>query len=130
MQTLAEIWHGFMDMPLWVKLWMGVMIVSNGIMPLMFIEHIVAQITFLSIFMAGPLAYVIVKSVGFNKFLGLMHAPWVPMVYLQAYTLYTTEITGSFIMWLSASLVISLISLVFDILDVMQYSNNPQSNKK
>lgn len=126
MQTLQELWRGFMAMPLWVKLWMAVMVVSNGIMPLYFFEHVVAQVTFLSIFIAGPLAYFIVKSVGFNKFLGFMHAPWIPMVYLQAHTLITTDTSGMFATWLMASLLISVVSLVLDIMDVIQYSNNPQ----
>lgn len=129
MQTLQEIYHGFMAMPLWVKLWMALMIVVNGILPFWFFEHLVAQITFLCILLAGPLAFYIVKAVGFNKFLGFMHAPWIPMVYLQAHTLITTEPTGMFATWLKASLIISVISLVFDIMDVMQYANQSKKQK-
>ncbi|MBL1419110.1 MAG: hypothetical protein COC24_001230 [Alphaproteobacteria bacterium] len=123
MQTLRELWQGFMAMPLWVKLWMALMIVVNGIMPLWFFEHVVAQITFLGILIAGPIAYFIVKAVGFNKFLGMMHAPWILMIYLQAHTLLTTAVIGAFGYWLLASLIISSISLLLDILDVIQYTN-------
>lgn len=124
MQTLITMWQGFLAMPLWVKLWMAVMVVINGILPFYFIDQVVAQITVFAIFSSGILAFFIVKAVGFNKFLGLMHATWLPMVYLQIHTLVTTEVTGNFAIWLITSLIISLISLAFDIMDVVQYTKN------
>lgn len=129
MGTLKIIWQGFLAMPLWVKLWIAVLVVSNGILPLYFLDQLVAQITLLGICSSSVVGFYIVKAVGFNKLMGLMHATWIPMVYVQAYTLLTSDVSGAFGDWLMASFIISLISLAFDVYDVVVYTNQTAKPK-
>jgi hypothetical protein len=102
-----------------VIIWLVILMTINGVLPLFFLPHLEAQISLVCMGLGGIIGAVMVQVTGWNKLLGLMHAPWVPMVYLQGHSLFFGTVTeGAFANWLLASFVVSMISLAIDFWDV------------
>lgn len=109
--------------PLW-KIWLTLMMIINGVLPLFFLPHTAAIIVLTSVFIGFYTGLCLCFDQGFTKFLGLMHMPWIPMVVYQAILLSNGVENSNFKNWLMSSFVISCISLLIDFWDIHFYLKN------
>jgi hypothetical protein len=110
--------------PVW-RVWLFILFLANVILPCFFLNHTIAQVSLLCAFSGALIGFSLTHVNGFNKLLGLMHGPWIPLVFLQGKILYKlTEVDpafSNFSKWLIFSFAVSSISLVIDITDVLTY---------
>ena len=113
---------GAWAMPPLVRAWLAILITTNGILPLWFIHELAAQIALLAVFSGSMIAFAMCAITGFNRYLGLMHGPWIAIVYVNCFTLcQRSDLDPNFKNWLIASLLFSGISLIIDVIDVVKY---------
>lgn len=113
--------QGFLRMPRVWQVWVGVLVLINGIGPLLFLGETVAIVTLVGMATGGIVGEVLTRVQGFTKLLGLMHGSWVPMFVLQLIVLFGEGPTGNFQVWLVASALVTGVSLIIDAWDVAEY---------
>ena len=118
---------GVWGSPIPVRLWVFVLIIVNGVAPLLHLQEPAAQVMLIGFYTGSLVGFAICATVGFSRLLGLMHGPWIPAVYLIARRLVVGGATGSLAVWLVASLAVSAVSLMLDARDVGMYWNERQS---
>ncbi len=104
--------------PLWVSLWVLVLMLVN-MASLAFWREAVAQLIFVTFLGSAMLMMGLYSRYGFAKILGLGHAPWIPLL---AYVV--TQIPAAEAPFKRYLLVLSVsmaISLVLDTIDVWNY---------
>ena len=112
--------------PLWVSLWVAILILANTA-SLLFWAAPLAKIIFFT-FMASAIAMMVLYSYfGFEKILGIAHVFWIyliPFILLQlAYA------DGIFLLYLVTLSVLLTISLVFDAIDVWKYFHDMRAKR-
>ena len=125
---MLKFMKGVMKLPLIWQIWVAIMIVVNAIAPFFFLSENIAIITIISVIVGTLVAIVLVEVQGFTKLLGLMHAPWVPMLAAQIVALCKNEPQGNFRIWLLSSIAITSISLVLDVVDIVFYLKGNTKN--
>ncbi len=126
-QAFKDFMKGIMSLSLGWQVWLGLMMVLNMMIPLLFLSHLEAQVTLVAMMAGGMTGIVLVKIQGFTKLLGLMHIYWLPLVFFlvqRAETVSTSELFG---MWLWSVIVVNSISLIIDTVDVITYFKHKQN---
>jgi hypothetical protein len=118
---------GVRRMPIIWQIWLGILMLVNGIGPLFFLSENVAVVTLVAVMTGGIIGSILTEVQGFTKLLGVMHAPWMPMLALQLLVIANEKPTGTFAVWLYASTAVTFISLAIDVADVTSYL---RGNKK
>lgn len=113
--------RGVLRMPFHWQIWIGVLVVVNGIAPFFFLSEPVAILTVAAMITGGLVGEALTQVQGFTKLLGAMHGSWVPMFVFQLIVFFGEDPTGAFRSWLIASLIVTAISLVIDVADVVSY---------
>lgn len=113
---LATLWNSFSVLPLWVKLWVGVLSAVN-MASLAFLDQpsggLIAALVFAGI---GLSMIAAIYSGGLSRLIGLGHiVAWVPLVLILV--IIPPLATGVYSTYLTILLVINTVSLVFDIND-------------
>ncbi len=104
--------------PLWVVVWVNALIAAN-LASLFFLEQPLAQ-WILGIFLFQAVVMMAMYAVfGFEKILGLAHALWVPLLGYLVVSM--SAYSGLFFNYLVLLSVFIIISLVFDVYDVLSY---------
>ena len=105
------------------KIWICLMILLNGILPLLFLPKITSIIVLSASLSGFVIGLVLTHAIGYSPILGLMHFPWIPMVCFLVYRALEPDFAlDSFHnYWLISSLVISTISLIIDFSDVYKF---------
>ena len=104
--------------PLWVVVWVNALAAIN-LLSVMFLEHALAQVI-LGIFLFQLLIMIAMYMYfGFEKILGLAHILWFPLLGFITFNIYAY--TGYFFYYLAALSLCLLVSLVFDIYDVITF---------
>ncbi len=116
---------GFMG-KLWMlspglRVWLGVLILLNGIVPLWFLDHLEAWVAMAALHGGFLVGVVLFQRYGLTRLLGLMHAPMIPLVIFLWIRLPDTPVETPFGLWLRAVIVLDSIALVFDMTDVIKY---------
>ena len=106
--------------PLW-RVWMGALVLVNGVAPLFFLPRLTAVITLAAGVAAFTLALVLIRLHGYSKLLGVIHAPWVPMLAASIYLYPGADAMSNYKLWLTASIVLTIGSLIIDASDVCRY---------
>ena len=121
MNAFIKFNKGLLNLPLRVKLWMGLMVIFNMIIPLFFLDRLEAQVVLAAIVASMMLMTFITGLTGFTRLLGLGHIFWVPLLYFLWMSLDQIPADGVFGLWVRALMVINAISLVIDVVDVFRY---------
>ena len=122
----AGVWR----MPLLVKAWLAILMTINGILPFLFLNELAAQVTLFAMMAGGIIGCAMSDITGFNRYLGLMHGPWIPMAYVHCHALFQrSDLDPNFKMWLVASLTVTCVSLIIDALDVAKYKREQLSQQ-
>lgn len=114
--------------PAW-RPWMAALILVNGVAPLFFLPRLTAVVTLVASVTAFILGLVLVHLFGFTKLLGLMHAPWIPMLAASIYLYPGADDFDSYKVWLTTSIVLTVGSLVIDASDVAKFLRTYQRQR-
>lgn len=108
-----------MAWPWW--LWVGLLVLLNGVAPLFALDRIESVAT-LAVFMLGALALLTIHWFkGFVRLMGLGHAGWFALIPWLGWRLDAHDAHGLFATWLVAVMVVNALSLVIDVADVVRY---------
>ena len=121
MNAFTKFNKGLMNSSLPVKLWVGLLVIFNMIIPLFFLERLEAQVVLAAIMASMLLMTLITSTTGFTRLLGLGHIFWIPLLYFLCISLDQIPPDDGFGVWVRALMVINATSLVVDIVDVFRY---------
>ena len=121
MNAFIKFNKGLMNSSLPVKLWVGLLVIFNMIIPLFFLERLEAQVVLAAIMASMALMTLITATSGFSRLLGLGHIFWVPLLYFLWTHLDQIPPNDGFGVWVRALMVINATSLVIDAVDVFRY---------
>ncbi|MBL4751402.1 MAG: hypothetical protein JKX71_12620 [Amylibacter sp.] len=114
--ALLDIWRSFRSMPLWVQIWVGMILVPVNMATIVLItEPCCWLIPVLAIGGMVPNAVLMFVERGFSKAMALSHVLlWVPLLLLTGYEIAVNSIFGSYLIVL---FVVDFISICFDLKD-------------
>ena len=121
MNAFIKFNKGLMNSSLPVKLWVGLLVIFNMIIPLFFLERLEAQVVLAAIMASMLLMTLITSTTGFTRLLGLGHIFWIPLLYFLGTHLDQIPPDDGFGVWVRALMVINATSLVIDAVDVLRY---------
>ncbi len=121
MNAFIKFNKGLMNSSLPVKLWLGLMMIFNMIIPLFFLDRLEAQVVLVAIMASMALMTLITAATGFSRFLGLGHIFWIPLLFFLWTHLDQIPPDDGFGVWVRALMVINATSLVIDAVDVLRY---------
>ena len=121
MNAFIKFNKGLMNSSLPVKLWVGLMVIFNMVIPLFFLERLEAQVVLAAIMASMALMTLITATTGFSRLMGLGHIFWIPLLYFLWTQLDQIPPDDGFGVWLRALMVINATSLVIDAVDVFRY---------
>ena len=119
--------RGLWKMPLWVRLWVAVLMALNGIAPLFFLLRIEAQAVLGTLMVSAMLMGAITAAAGFTRLLGLGHFLWfglLPYLWSRLDAFAADSPDG---IWLRAVIAVNSISLVLDVVDVARYARGERA---
>ncbi len=121
-KALIHFMRGLLKMPRYAQLWLVLLVIVNGIVPLFFLGRMEAQAT-LGIFLAGALLMIALTALsGFSRLLGAGHFLWFILLGLLWTRLDQIPADDLFGLWIRVLMLINAVSLVIDVTDVIRYA--------
>ena len=122
MKRWRSIWHSYRALPLWVQLWVLVLVAPN-VAAFAFLDTEIGLWTAIAIVVIGlinlPTIYV---QRGFSRLLSFPHFVWAPLIVFIGIRLSEPAPVDPGELWLGlAVVIINLISLMFDVLDAVRW---------
>ncbi len=121
---VSEIWHSFRRLPVWVQLWVSLILVPVNLMPLAFLEAPQGMlVATLSVGGMAPNLLIMLRDRGFSRAMALPHLVfWVPLVFVISGLLSGAEsLPGTYRQLLMVLLAVDLVSLAFDFPDAWKW---------
>ena len=121
MSSLVDIWSSFLAMPLWVQVWVAVILFPANLASFYFLDEPFGVIVAL-LCTAGwlPNIFILLYERGFSNLMALPHIlPWAALIVLVCTM--TPSLTSSFGIYLWLVTIINAISLAFDIPDAFRW---------
>lgn len=104
-----------------VKLWVGLMVIFNLVIPLFYLDRLEAQAVLAS-FMASMFLMTIITGItGYSRLVGLGHIVWVPLIFFLWTHLDQIPSHDVFGIWVRALMAINVASLILDGVDALRY---------
>ena len=113
--------RGLMKMPIHWQLWLALLVISNGVIPLFFLNRLEAQVVVLALVAGMILMTVLTGLSGFTRLLGFGHVFWIPLLYFLWLRLEQNPADDFFGIWMRVLMILNATSLVIDIVDVGRY---------
>ena len=104
-----------------LRVWLGVLITVNLVIPLGFFGRVEAQVTAAAFLTGFAIGVVLFKMQGFTRLLGLMHAPWfllIPFLWGQLAVVPADDVIG---LWMRAVMLLDGLALIPDTMDVVKF---------
>ena len=79
-EALAKFPRGVLRLPLPVRIWLGVLLFANAVMPLFFLGNREARVTLLIFVLSVGFMMTLTHVVGFNRLLGVGYILWIPLL--------------------------------------------------
>ncbi len=105
-----------------VKVWLGVLMLFNLVIPLCLLQHKVAIAVLIALALNMVVMMALTARCGFSRILGLGHVFWIPLSIYLIFHWPDFPIESFSGIWLRMLTLINLASLVIDTLDVVRYS--------
>ena len=105
-----------------VKIWLLVLVASNAVVPLFFLQRVEAQAVFAAMMIGGTLMSLLTARFGFTRILGLGHILWIPLLGWLAFRLGRIPADDAFGMWVRGVMLLNTVSLVIDTADVVRFA--------
>lgn len=121
---VQDIWLSFRGLPLWVQIWVAVILVPVNLMPLFFLDQpqgvLIAALAIMGMALNLP---IMMAARGMSRAMALPHILcWVPLVIVVAGMLTATEtLNPAYVRFLWLLLIVDVISLVFDMRDAAHW---------
>ena len=104
-----------------LRVWLGVLIVLNGVVPLWFLDHLEAWVAMASLHGGFLVGVVLFKLQGFTRLVGLMHAPWIVLLVLLWGKMDQVPAGDPFGLWMRVVFTLDAVAMAFDAKDVIKY---------
>ncbi len=121
MRSFIRFNRGLLGMPLYLQLWVGLLIGANIVAPLFFLGRVEAQVTLAAGLVGMALMSALTGRFGFSRIVGLGHIAWLPLLAFLVGSLGEASATSGFGLWLRSVIVLDAISLAFDAVDAWRY---------
>ncbi len=121
MRAIIKFNRGLMKMPIHWQLWLALLVISNGVIPLFFLNRLEAQVVVLALMASMILMTILTGLSGFTRLLGLGHVFWIPLLYFLWLRLEQNPADDFFGIWMRVLMILNATSLVIDIVDVGRY---------
>lgn len=122
MQAFIKFNKGMLKSPLYVRLWLALLVAVNLVVPLFYWERLEAQMALAAIVASMILMTALTAVAGFTRLLGLGHLPWVPLLYFLWRRLDQIPADDIFGFWIRALMALNALSLLIDTVDVIRYA--------
>ena len=121
MRAFIKFTKGVMELPIYIRPWLMVLIVANLVVPLFFLDRLEARLV-IGAFLASMLLMIILTAqTGFTRLLGLGHIFWVPLLYILWTRIGQIPADDAFGIWVRVLMMLNAASLVFDTIEVIRY---------
>ncbi len=121
MKAMIDFMLALLKLPPGVVLWLMLLGMSNMMVPLFYLGRREAQVMLIATMLSFAIGVILFKAKGMTRILGLMHAPWLVGVYFLLSAIAAVSMNDLFGIWLRVALVLTSVSLVLDIRDVLKY---------
>lgn len=124
--VLQDIWRSFRSLPLWVQIWVGIILAPVNLATIVLItEPCCWWIPVLAIGGMTPNLFLIFYERGFSKAMALSHLVlWIPLLVLLANEIKANSI---FVEYLVVLFVVDAISIIFDLKDSRDWLKGDRS---
>jgi hypothetical protein len=112
---------GCLKLPLATRIWLGVLGVANGVVPLVFLGHTEAIITLLVFLASVGSMTALAARFGFTRLIHVGRVWWGPLVLYLWSRMGGHPATGSFGAWMRMVIVLDALSLVFAAVSLTRY---------
>jgi hypothetical protein len=112
----------FRYLPVWVRIWLVMMMSVLFVTPMFFLEHAAAQWMAGMFMLGGAIMSLMHQKMGMTKLMGIGHLPWLIPLFLIFRDLLMPVASQSYFIWLVSAAVLAVVCLVFDVVDVTQYA--------
>jgi hypothetical protein len=120
-EALAKFPRGVLTLPLPVRIWLGVLLFVNAVMPLFFLGNREAQVTLLIFVLSVGFMMALTHVVGFNRLLGVGHILWVPLLLYLWSRMGGHPAVEPYGAWIRIVMLLNAAALVVDGWDVVRY---------
>lgn len=129
MALLLEIWRSFRAMPLWVQLWIVLILVPVNLASYVFFDEIMgALVACLAIGGLVPNLLVAVFARGFTKAMGIAHlAVWGPLTAFLIWIVQSSYAEGAYLNYLWLLLAVNGVSLAFDLRNTWKWGHGDRA---
>ena len=121
MYAFVKLNKGMLKMPLLWQVWLAVLVATNLVVPMFFLQRLEARVVLGTILASLMLMTFLTGRFGFTRILGLGHILWVPMLAFLVARLGDLPVNDAFGIWIRAVIVLNGISLAIDAIDVTRY---------
>ena len=129
MTLIADIWQSFRRLPLWVQIWVGVILVPVNMASSFFIyENMGVLIAALAIGGMAPNLVIMMFDRGFSKAMAIPHLLiWIPMVIFLVWIIQSPWAEGQYKTYLVLLMSVDALSLAFDISDTWKWAKGDRA---
>ena len=121
MKAFIKFNKGVLKMPVLWQIWLAVLVATNLVVPMFFLQRWEARVVLGTILASLALMTFLTGRYGFTRILGLGHILWVPMLAFLVARLGDIPDNDAFGIWIRAVIVLNSLSLVIDAIDVIRY---------
>ncbi len=123
MDLIQDIWRSFRALPLWVQVWVGLILVPVNMASILFVYQPAGLlIAALAIGGMTPNLFIMIKERGLSKAMALPHLLiWTPLVIILLTNLGSPWVQGGYQTYIWLLLAVDLVSLAFDYPDAWKW---------
>lgn len=127
-KAFVGFFRGLWGLPWPWRLWVGLLMLVNGVLPLFFLQTLEARVVLAGMMAGAALQMAIFGARGFVRLLGLGHlVVWIPMLLWLGARLGEIGTDGALGQWLAAVIVVDGLSLIIDATDVVRYARGERT---
>ncbi len=120
-EALVKFPRGVWKLALPVRIWLGVLLFANAVMPLFFLGNREAQVTLLIFVLSAGFMMTLTLVVGFNRLLGVGRILWFPLLLDLWSRMGGHPAVEPYGAWIRIVMVLNAAALVVDGWDVVRY---------
>jgi len=126
---VMDIWRSFRVLPVWVQIWVaGILVPVNMASALFWPSPYGLLVTLLAIGGMTPNLLIMIWERGLSKMMALPHLLiWIPLVIFLVFLLGANQINGNFRSYVILLLIVDLVSLGFDIPDMVKWTRGDRA---
>jgi hypothetical protein len=113
--------RGILAMPVGWQVWLALLVGTNLVVPLFFIERVEAQAAIGAFMISIVLMTALTQRFGFSRILGFGHVAWVPLLAFLLARLGEVPLDDPLRLWLLVVIALNAVSLVIDSIVVVRY---------